>query len=60
MESKQEIKQEIKQKIKTESDWLREAAERHERKGFPVWALLYRNDALRLESDSLTLTLQSR
>jgi hypothetical protein len=35
-------------KIRTESDWLRESAARHERKGEPVWALLYRNEALRL------------
>jgi len=36
--------------IRTESDWLRESAARHEQKGETVWALLYRNEAIRLET----------
>jgi hypothetical protein len=30
-------------------EWLREAAQRHERNGETAWAILYRNDAIRIE-----------
>jgi len=30
-------------------EWLREAAAMHERKGETVWAILYRNEAIRIE-----------
>ena len=47
----QNEKQRGKEKeIRTESDWLRESAARHEQKGETVWALLYRNEAIRLET----------
>ena len=34
------------------AEWLRDAADRHERNGEPVWALLYRNHAYRLEREN--------
>jgi hypothetical protein len=33
-----------------QSKWLLEAAKRHESKSEPVWALLYRNEAMRIEA----------
>jgi hypothetical protein len=37
------------------TEWLREAADRHERRGETAWALLYRSDAARIEEEYATL-----
>jgi len=35
------------------ADWLRQAADRHDRIGEPVWATLFRNEAYLMEGKKL-------
>lgn len=47
-----EIKNESTPKVReieAPGQWLRKAAEHHDRAGQPVWALLYRNEAYFME-----------